>query len=95
MVITQIKQASNTLNFNLSDCSREVKTQAYLAMVRLQMEFASAVWDPFYNVGVGKLEKIQHRAARWVLSDYSRTSSMTQMLKLTILAYPTHTTKDI
>ena len=55
------KKASNTLNFikrNLSDCSREVKAQAYLTMVRPQMEFASVVWDPCYNVDVDKLEKI-------------------------------------
>ena len=65
MVVTHIKhiakKASNTLNFikrNLSDCSREVKAQAYLTMVRPQMEFASVVWDPCYNVDVDKLEKI-------------------------------------
>ena len=84
------KKASNTLNFikrNLSDCSREVKAQAYLTMVRPQMEFASVVWDPCYNVDVDKLEKIQRRAARWVISDYNRTSSVTQILNQ--LSWPT------
>ena len=56
-------------------------------MVRPQMEFASVVWDPCYNVDVDKLEKIQHRAARWVISDYNRTSSMTEMLNQ--LSWPT------
>ena len=77
------KKASITLTFikrNLSDCSREVKAQSYLTMVRPQMEFASVVWDPCYNVDVDKLGKIQHRTARWVISDYNRTSSVTQIL---------------
>jgi len=51
------------------------------------MEYASAVWDLYYNVDVDKLEKIQRRAARWVLSDYNRTSSVTQMLDQ--LSWPT------
>ena len=88
------KKASNTLNFikrNLSDCSREVKAQAYLTMVRPQMEFASVVWDPCYNVDVDKLEKIQRRAARWVISDCNRTSSVTQILNQ--LSWPTLRTR--
>ena len=69
------KKTSNILNFikrNLSDCSREVKAQAYLTMVRPQLEFVSVVWDPCYNVDVDKLEKIQRIAARWFISDYNR-----------------------
>ena len=88
------KKASNTLNFikrNLSDCSREIKAQAYLTMVRPQMEFASVVWDPCYNVDVDKLEKIQRRAVRWVISDYNRTSSVTQILNQ--LSWPTLRTR--
>jgi len=88
------KKASNTLNFikqNLSNCSSEVKVQAYLTIIRPQMEHASAVWDPYYNVDIDKLEKIQRRAARWVLNDYNRTSSVTQMLDQ--LSWPTLQTR--
>ena len=44
-------KASRTLNFlkrNLSKCSTEVKASAYLTMVRPQMEYASAVWNPYH-----------------------------------------------
>ena len=51
------------------------------------MEFASAIWDPYYNTDMNKLEIIQRRAARWVLSDYNRTSSVTSMLNQ--LSWPT------
>ena len=77
-------KASRTLNFlkrNLSNCSTQVKAAAYLAMVRPQLEYASVVWDPIYNSDVQKLENIQRRAARWVLKDYSRYSSVTSMLQ--------------
>ena len=45
-----VKKASRTLNFlkrNLNKSSRQVKESAYLTMVRLQLEYASAVWDPY------------------------------------------------
>ena len=77
-------KASRTLNFlkrNLSNCSTQVKAAGYLAMVRPQLEYASVVWDPIYNSDVHKLENIQRRAARWVLKDYSRSSSVTSMLQ--------------
>ena len=77
-------KGSRTLNFlkrNLSNCSTEVKAASYLAMVRPQLEYASVVLDPIYNNDIHKLENIQRRAARWVLKDYNRYSSVTSMLK--------------
>ena len=56
-------------------------------MVRPIMEYASAVWDPFYVKDIQQLEKVQRRAARWVLTDYRYTSSVTLMLKQ--LSWPT------
>ena len=43
---------------NLSDCSSKVKTQAYLTTVRPQMQYALAVWDPYYNVDVEKCSHV-------------------------------------
>ena len=83
-------KASQTLNFlkrNLSKCSTAIKASAYLTMVRPIMEYASAVWDPFYVKDIQQLEKVQRRAARWVLNDYRYTSSVTLMLKQ--LSWPT------
>ena len=77
-------KASKTLNFlkrNLSNCTAQVKAASYLAMVRPQLEYASIVWDPIYNSDIHKLESIQRRAARWVLKDYDRYSSVTSMLQ--------------
>ena len=45
------------------------------------MEYSSSVWDPHTQRNVNKLEAVQRRAARAVLKDYSRTSSVTSMLQ--------------
>ena len=68
-----ITKASRTLNFikrNLSKCSSQVKECAYPTMVRPQLEYASNVWDPHHVGDIMELEKVQQRAARWVLNDY-------------------------
>jgi len=82
-ISTVASKATKTLNFlkrNLSNCSKEVKASAYLTLVRPQLEYASAVWDPYYNSHIQQLEKVQRRAARWINNDYSRFSSVTAML---------------
>ena len=60
---------------------------SYLSLVRPTMEYASCVWDPQEAVHIQILEKVQQQAARWVLSDYGRPSSVTTML--TQLGWPT------
>ena len=44
------------------------------------MEYAAVVWDPYYQSDIQQLENVQHRAARWVLNDFIRYSSVTHML---------------
>ena len=38
------------------------------------MEYTTPIWDPYYNTNIYKVEKVQRRAAQWILSEYSRTS---------------------
>ena len=76
-------KASKALNFikrNLSKCSTEVKSTAYLTLVRPIMEYAACVWDPYQKYLTDNIEKIQRWAARWVLSNYRQQSSATDML---------------
>ena len=64
----------------LYDCPADTKRTAYLTLVRSIMEYAAPIWDPYYDVDIYMLEKVQRRAARWILSEYSRTSSVTALL---------------
>ena len=86
--------SSRTLHFlkrNLNKCSSQVKESAYLTMVRPQLEYASDVWDPHQVGDIMKLEKVQRRAARWVLNNYSIFGSVTLMLDQ--LSWPTLQTR--
>ena len=40
----------------------------------------SCVWDPHQLYLISNIEKIQRRATRWILSDFSRYSSVSTML---------------
>ena len=75
--------ANRTLGFvkrNVLTKNEEIKTMAYNTLVRSQLAYASAVWSPYINENIGKIEKIQRRAARRVSNDYSTYSSVTDML---------------
>ena len=76
-------KATRVLNFikrNLYNCSKEIKSKAYLTLVRPILEYASPVWDPHLIKDSNQIEKVQRAAARWVTSDYSWSSSVTAIL---------------
>ena len=54
----------------------------YLTLVRPILEYASPVWDPHLIKDSDQIEKVQRAAsaARWVILDYSWSSSVTTML---------------
>ena len=83
-------KANRTLGLikrNLNRCSQEIKAKAYTTLVRPKLEYSSTLWDPYRKCQINQLEKIQSRAAQFVLHDYSRESSVTRML--TTLNWPT------
>ena len=53
---------------------------AFLSLVRLLLEYASPVWDPYRAKHIDALEMVQRRGARFVMSDFRYTSSVTTML---------------
>ena len=78
-----VPKASKVFNFIkriLSNCLQSTKESAYLSPCWPTLKYASTVWDPYQAVYITNIEKIQRRAARWVLIDYSRYSSVTSML---------------
>ena len=75
--------ANKTLGFvkrNVVTKNKDIKTMAYNSLVCPQVEYASVVWSPYTKDNINKIEKVQRRAARWVLNDYSSYSSVTDML---------------
>ena len=77
-------KANRTLGFirrNLKISSISIKEQAYKILVRLLMEYASPVWDPHHQTDIRKLECVQRRVVRFVLSSQHNRSSVTAMIQ--------------
>ena len=81
-VIQASAKATRSLNvrkLNLKS-TRGVREWAYKSLVRLQVEYSASVWSPWLAKDKVQLERVQHRAARYVCNTYSRHSSVTDML---------------
>ncbi|XP_072018059.1 uncharacterized protein [Amphiura filiformis] len=57
------------------------RSKAFQTLVRPHLEYCSTVWNPHTKELIDKIETIQRRGARFVFSDYRRTSSVTTMLE--------------
>ena len=73
-------QMLGVLHRNLKNCPRNLKDLAYKSILRLKLEYASSVWDPYTAENINKLEGVQRRSARFVCNKYSRKESVTSML---------------
>ena len=65
---------------NLSKYCGSIKSIAYTTLVRPILEYATEVWDPNYKCLIYKIEMVQGRVARWVLSDSRFQSNVTAMI---------------
>ena len=65
---------------NLRGSSRKAKEKGYLSLVRPIVEYATTVWDPYHCGQVKKIEKIQRKAARYVMGKFRKRDSVTEML---------------
>ena len=53
---------------------------AFQSLVRPQLQYAAAAWDPHIEINITKIEAVQRRAARFVKNDYRQTSSVSFIL---------------
>ena len=86
-----IKKSNSTLAFlkrNLSKSPEFVKKTCYTTLVRPQLEYASAIWDPHQTTYIDLLEKVQKRGARFVTSNYKMEHGNSQ-INLDHLEWPT------
>lgn len=87
-------KAGSVLGFlrrNLHNCPQECRRMAYVTLVRSTLEYGAVVWDPYLKQDIDKIEKVQHKAARFICKDYrSREpgciTAMLQRLNLPTLA---------
>ena len=76
-------RANRTLSLlrrNIRYTSPTIRELSYFTLVRPLLEYACSVWCPWLLQDINQLEKIQCRAARFVVNDYSYHASVTEMI---------------
>ena len=68
------------LRQNLRVNSPKIKTLARFGLVRPLLEHAATVWDPYTDMNIRKIEKVQRRAAHFVVRNYKGTASVGAIL---------------
>ena len=67
------KEANSTLGFlrrNLRSCPTSSRRSAYVSLIRPALEYGTVVWDPYQRTYINTIERVQHRAARFITGDY-------------------------
>jgi len=57
-----------------------VKADTYNTYVRPILDYTNFVWSPYTIRSINKLESVQRQAACFVMSDYNRYSSVSNMI---------------
>ena len=76
--------ANRTLGFirrNIKTKMPRVRETAYNTLVRPQLEYASAVWDPSTDKLIRQIDQVQRRAARWTVNNFCRQASVTEIIE--------------
>ena len=79
-ITTKANHTLSLLQRNIKLAPKKTKELVYKSLVRSQLEYASIVWPPWQNALINSIEKIQRRAARYVVNDYNPYSSVTNHL---------------
>lgn len=80
---TVCKKALRKLSFlrrRLRNAPTQVKLNAYKTLIRPALEYADIIWSPHQQHLIDKIERIQKLAVRFIYSNYSRHSSVTDLI---------------
>ena len=79
-ITSKALSAKAFLQRNLKSCPTQIKLKCYNAMIRPILEYANPVWSPHIRRDIDRLERVQRQSARFIMADFSRFSSVTNML---------------
>ena len=80
-IVSKVNQVQSFFRRNLSYCSRNLKVKCYQTYIRPIIEYAAVIWSPHTQSDIHIVEMLQRKAARFVFNDFSRLSSVTNMLE--------------
>ena len=86
------KKANSTLGFlrrNLRSCPSSSRRSVYVSLIPPILEYGTVVWDPYYTTDIIKIERVQHRAARFITGDYKTRDPGCVTCKIKDLKLPT------
>jgi hypothetical protein len=80
-IVVNANKSLGFLKRNLKTSNTNIKSQAYLSLVRPKLKYACSVWNPHTAEHCNTIEMVQRRAARYACNRYHNTSSVTDMLQ--------------
>jgi hypothetical protein len=80
-VLAKANRAINFISRNCKGMGWKAKELAYFSLVRPHLEYAAMIWDPSQQCKIAQLERVQRKAARFVLGRYGRYDSVTSMIQ--------------
>ena len=70
---------SNDLEWSKHIANMTNKVNSKLTFLRHNLEYGATIWEPFRKYNSDKVERVQRRAARFIKSNYTRYSSVSDM----------------
>lgn len=64
---------------NFRSAPTNLRRLLYITLIRPKLEYASSIWHPHHVTLTDSIESFQNRAARFIVADYSRFSSVTSI----------------
>ena len=56
--------------------------QSTVESLVISLEYAAFAWPPYTKININKLESVHRRAARYVMSDFNKYSSVSEILSI-------------
>lgn len=78
-IINNANRMLGYLRRNFYNAPLELKLLLFKTLIRSKLEYATTVWDPHHENLINALEMVQNNSVRFILSNYSRGSSITAM----------------
>lgn len=78
-IVSKANRMLRYLKRNFYSAPTNTKLVLYKTIVRSQLEYASSIWDRGIEILTNQLEMVQNRSARFILSNFHRTASVSIM----------------
>jgi len=78
--VKKANRAYGLIRRNLKVAPKEVRSHAYISLVRPHLEYGATIWDPHTAGDSNRIEAVQRRAARFCCGRWHNLSSPTQMV---------------